>query len=157
MSELQDWKFRLAEPSDAAAFSKWSISNPLIAQKDIDAAQKKNNPTVVYFAVENPAGKVVVFAPVYAQMVIAHLGFAPESTAEGRKQAMQVGVNGIMDFAAKWGVREVVTLSKEEYPVAQWALQHGFDLEPRQLLKLDMNKQAAKAEEEIPCVQIAPK
>lgn len=154
MSEIQGWKFRLAVPSDAESFSKWVTTNPFIAPQDVAAAQKDKNPTVVYFAVENPDGVVVAFAPIYAQMVIAHLGFNPETTPEDRKAAMRLGLNGIIEFAALYGIREIVTLSKGEYPVAQWALDHGFDLEPRQLLRLDINKQAALAEEQNICAPI---
>lgn len=157
MSEIQGWKFRLAEPRDAADFSKWVAINPLIAPSDVEAAQKKNNPSVIYFAVENPEGIVATFAPVYVQAVIAHLGFNPETASEDRKTALQVGINGIISFFALYGIREIVTLSKAGYPVAKWALDHGFDLEPRQLLRLDMNKQAALAEVENQCVPIQDK
>jgi hypothetical protein len=148
MSETPGWKFRLAAPTDAENFAKWVAMNPLIEASDVAAAQKTANPTVIYFAAENPDGVVVTFAPVYVQAIIAHLGFNPDATSEDRKIALQLGINGIIEFFALYGIREIVTLSKEGYPVAQWALGHGFDLEPRQVLRLDMNKQAALAEKE---------
>jgi hypothetical protein len=140
MSETKGWTFRLAELRDAEAFTAWTLTNPQIDQGDIQSAKKKNNPTTMYFAVESPDGRVIGFVPVYMQALLAHLVFNPESTSEERKQAMRTGMSGLVNYIAPWGVREIVTLSREEYPVAQWALKNGFDLEPRQLLKFDMNK-----------------
>jgi hypothetical protein len=157
MSETTDWAFRLAEASDAEAFTKWTFENPLIDPKDIQAAKKKNNPTAMYFAVDSPDGRVIAFAPVYMQALLAHLVFNPESTSEERKQAMQMGMSGLIHILSEWGIREIVTMSKEEYPVAQWALKNGFDLEPRQLLKFDMNKVLPVAKEENTCAPVAEK
>jgi hypothetical protein len=157
MSETSGWKFRLAAPADAENFAKWVAMNPLIEASDVVAAQKTANPTVIYFAVENPDGVVVTFAPVYVQALISHLGFNPDATPEDRKIALQFGLNGIIEFFALYGIREIVTLSKEGYPVGKWALSHGFDLEPRQLLRLDMHKQAALAEKEQICAPVATK
>lgn len=50
MSEGRGWKFRLAEATDAKAFTDWLLSNPHIELNDVAAAQKDKNPTVVYFA-----------------------------------------------------------------------------------------------------------
>jgi hypothetical protein len=146
MSELTGWKFRLAEPRDSESFAKWVNGNPLIAAEDVEAAKKENNPTVVFFVVENPDGVAVGFAPVYAQGVISHLAFSPESTPAERKVALQLGLNGIMAFFAQYGIREIAMISKEDYPVAKWAVSQGFEAEPRQLFRLDMVKQAALAE-----------
>jgi hypothetical protein len=143
MSEIvekaPEWNFRLAGATDAEAFTKWAFENPQIDRADIWAATKKKNPTVVFFAVEKD-GVVQTFAPFYAQMILAHLGFNPDAGAEDRKHALQVMLDGASAFAVQYGIREIVTLSKEEYPVAQWAMKNGFDLEPRQVLKLDLNK-----------------
>jgi hypothetical protein len=147
MSEVTGWKFRLAVPEDAEAFAKWVNGNPLIAAEDVEASKKENNPTVVYFVAENPDGVAVGFAPVYVQAVISHLAFSPESTAAERKIALQLGLNGIMGFVAQYGIREIAMISKENYPVAKWAVSQGFELEPRQLFRLDMVKQAALAKE----------
>ena len=140
MSETNGWKFRLAEARDSADFVQWTIANPLIDQKDVQAAKKKNNPTAMYFAVENAEGKIIGFVPIYLQILLAHLVFNPESTAAERKQGMAVGMEGLIHFAAGQGLREIVTMSKAEYPVAKWALANGFDLEERQLLKFEINK-----------------
>ena len=140
MSETQGWKFRLAEPTDAEAFAEWTLSNPQIDPKDIEAAKRKNNPTVLYFVAEDSEGRVIAFAPLYWQMVLAHLVFNPEAEGKDRLHAMQVLLKGAIVQAAQIGIREIVTLSKENYPVAKWAVKHGFDLEPRQIFKFDINR-----------------
>ena len=142
---MSEWKFRLAEPADAEAFIQWRHANPQIDLADTLAAQKKNNPTVVIFAVEKD-GVVQAFAPLYAQMVLAHLVFNPDAAGRDKLKAMKALINGVSAFAVQYGVREIVTLSKEEYPVAQWAMKHGFDMEPRQIFKLDLNKVLATVE-----------
>ena len=140
MSETSGWKFRLAEASDAEAFTAWLVSNPQIDPKDVAAAQKAKNPTTVYFAVENPDGIVVTFAPVYMQMTIPHLVLNPETTADDRKKSLQVLLDGLMAFAVQFDIREITMLSLEQYPMAQWALNHGFDVDPRQFFKFDINR-----------------
>lgn len=137
---MSEWKFRLAEPTDAAAFSEWAGRNPLIDPKDLEASRTEKNPTVVFFAVEDDHGKVIAFAPIYCMMMLAHLGFNPDSSGEERKKAMQMLLDGAIAFAVQFGIREIGTLSKEEYPVARWGMKHGFDLEPRQFFKFDINK-----------------
>ena len=137
---MSEMTCRLAEPADAEAFTNWTLSNPQIDPKDIEAAKKKNNPTVVYFAAENSDGKVIAFAPVYVQMILAHLVFDPAATGEERKQAMESMLQGGIAYAFELGIREIVTLSKEEYGVAKWAVKHGFELDSRQFFKLDIRK-----------------
>lgn len=136
---MSKWEFRLAGPADAEAFSRWVVQNPQVDRADIEAGKKKNNPTVVFFAVEKD-GIVQAFAPLYCQMTLAHLGFNPEAEGKDKLHAMQMLIDGVAAFAVQYGVHEITTLSKETYPVAQWAVKHGFDLEPRQVLKLDLNK-----------------
>jgi hypothetical protein len=137
---MSEMKFRLAVPTDAEAFSRWVIDNPQIDPKDVEAAQKKNNPTVLYFAVENSDGVVVMFAPFYLQLTLAHLGFNPATDAEERKHAMAAMLDGVIAFGVQYGIREFTTVSQEKYPVARWALAHGFSQEPRQLFKFDVNR-----------------
>jgi hypothetical protein len=140
MSEI-GWNFRLADERDAEDFVAWTLSNPLIDPKDIESAKKKNNPTAMYFAVENPEGKVVGFVPTYVQLLLAHLVFNPDSTSAERKQAMAEGMAGLVRYASRLGINEIVTMSRESYPVAQWALRNGFETDPRQLLKFELNKE----------------
>lgn len=148
MSATDGWKFRLAVPEDAEAFTQWTLTNPQIDPKDIEAAKKDNNPTVLFFAVENADGKVISFAPIYIQSVLAHLVFNPEATGRERLTALQMALNGVVSFSVGLGVREIVTLSKAEYGVAKWAMKHGFELEPRQVFKFDINQVLAVAKEE---------
>ena len=150
---MSEWKFRGAEPADAEAFAKWIENNPLIDPKDVTAAAKKNQPTVLYFVVEKD-GVPVAFAPIYVQLAVAHMAFDPDADGRDKLEAMQRLLNGTAMFATQFGIREIVTLSKEKYPVAKWAVKHGFDLEPRQLLKFDINKVLAVAEEESKCVRV---
>lgn len=152
MSETQ-WGFRLAEPADALAFSKWSAENPQIEPKDLLATLKKNNPTTVFFVVTKD-GVPISFAPIYCQMALAYLGFNPESEGKDKLKSLEVMIDGVSAFAVGMGVREIVTLSKEEYGIAQWAVKHDFDLEPRQLFKLDINKILKQAEEETEAKQL---
>jgi hypothetical protein len=157
MSALPGWKFRLAVLEDAEAFTQWTLANPQIDPKDIEAAKKENNPTVLFFAVENADGKVIAFAPVYTQAIVAHLVFNPEADGKECLSAMQMLLNGTVAFEVGMGVREIVTLSKPEYGVAKWAMKHGFDLEPRQVFKFDINKVLAVAKEESTCAVPAEK
>ena len=148
MSEVlskSNWVFRLAVPDDAEAFSRWAAENDQIDQKDLLAGTKAVNPTVLTFAVEDGDGKVVAFAPFYLNAALAHLGFNPEARASEKMKALQTMLDGAAAFFVQFGVREILTLSKPEYGVAQWALTHGFESEPRQLLKYDLNRAMKEA------------
>ncbi len=153
---MSEWVFRGAEPTDAEALALWTLQNAQIEARDVDAAAKKNQPTVLYFVVEKD-GVPVVSGPVYLQLALAHLIFNPEADGRDKLEAMQRLLSGTVAFAVQFGVREIVTLSQENYPVAKWALKHGFDLEPRQSFKFDINKLLAVAEEEQKCVRVAEK
>lgn len=142
---MSGWTFRLAEQADAEAFSRWAAENPQIDQKDLKAGMKANNPTVLTFVAEKD-GKAVAFAPIYLSAVLAHLGFDPEAPAADRKAALNVLNDGVMALMAAFGIREIQTLTKPDYPVAQWALAHHYEAEPRTLLKLDLNKEMAVSE-----------
>jgi len=137
---MAEWSFRLAEPTDAPAFAQWTASNPQIDPADIQAAQKAQNPTVLYFVVTKD-GVPVAFAPVYVAAVLAHLGFDPLSSGKDRLKALGVLKDGVVAFMTQYGVREVQTLSKPDYGVAKWALAHGFEMDGRNLFKLDVNRE----------------
>ncbi len=83
---MSEWSFRGAEPADAEAFAKWVEANPQIEPSDIDAAAKKNQPTVLYFTVEKD-GVPIAFAPVYLQIALAHLGFNPDADGKDKLEA----------------------------------------------------------------------
>ena len=137
---MSEWKFRFANVDDANDFSRWAAHNQQIDQKDLIASLGSKNPTVIYLAVENPEGKVILFAPFYCQMTLPFLGFNPDAEPKEKLKAMEVLTDGATAFAVQYGVREITTLSQPEYPVAQWGLKHGFRLEDRQTLTLDINK-----------------
>jgi hypothetical protein len=139
-----EWTFRLATPADAASFAKWIAENSSIDAVDKLAATHDQNPTVLWFVMEKD-GIVQAFAPLYLQMTLPHLGFNPDAAAEDRKEALTRLMNGVSAFAVQFGIREITTLSKERYPIAKWAIAHGFDLDSRQVLKLDLNKVMASA------------
>jgi hypothetical protein len=151
---MSEWKFRLAEPADAPAFSKWSAENPQIEQKDLIATLKAKNPTCLFFVAEED-GVVISFAPVYCQFALAHLAFNPEANGKQKMRALNTLLDGVMAFAVQYGIREITTLSKPEYGVAKWAVANGFVEEERQLFKFDINKVLEEAKPE--CAPVAEK
>ena len=141
---MSEWKFRLAEPADAEAFSRWAATNPQIDQKDLLAGMGKNNPTVLFFVADHK-GVAISFAPVYLSATLAHLAFNPDARASEKMQSLNVLTDGVSALMVQYGVREITTLSKEDYGVAKWAVANGFEKEDRQLFKLDLNKILAEA------------
>lgn len=137
--------FRLAEPRDAEAFSRWVSESQQVDAGDVKAASTKQNPTTLFFAVEDETGEVVAFAPFYCQLALGYLAFNPAKNAAARKQALRTMLDGVMAFAVKMGLREITTLSKENYPVAKWAMDNGFEVDARQTFKFDINKVLATA------------
>jgi len=139
-----NWEFRLATPADASAFAKWVAENPQIDPRDIAAAQSKTNPTVLYF-VATKDGAPVAFAPLHCVAMLDHLAFDPESEGRDRLKALQTLIDGATAFFVQFGVREIQTLTKEEYPVGAWALKHGFEKDDRETFRMDINKLMAPA------------
>ena len=70
-------------------------------------------------------------------------------------QSLNVLTDGVSALMVQYGVREITTLSKEDYGVAKWAVANGFEKEDRQLFKLDLNKILAEAENT--CAPVAAK
>lgn len=136
---MSEWKFRAASPEDAKDFAQWAIENPLTDRRDIQASTSKKNPTVLTFAIENDEGKAILFAPLYLSYTLGYLGFNPDSTAAERKRALQMILDGVVAFIAQFGIREITTLTKRGYPVAEWALKHGFEADDRETFKFDIN------------------
>lgn len=136
----ESYTFRLAEPNDAPAFEAWIADNPQIDPKDLEAGMKRNNPTVLTFAVCDPSGKVILFAPVYAVMNLAYIAMNPEARASEKMQALATLLDGAAAFAVQFGVREINTLTRSDYGVAKWALAHGFEVDARELFRCDLNK-----------------
>ena len=154
---MSEMIFRLSEPADAPAFSKWAAQNPQIEQRDLIATLKAKNPTCLFFVVEED-GVPTLFAPCYCQMALAHLAFNPDADGKQKLRALNTVLNGVMAFAVQYGMREITTLTKKEYGVAKWALANGFEEEDRQLYKFDINKilDAAKPKEEEAKPECAP-
>ena len=137
MYRKPEWTFRLAVPTDAPAFAQWATENPLIDREDVQAGLSQNNPTAVVFVAELD-GVPMAFAPFYCQMALAHLGFNPESRGTEKLKALQVMLDGVAMFSYQMGIRELVTLSKKDYPVAKWAESKGFEPDSREQFKLNL-------------------
>ena len=138
------WSFRLAQPEDAQAFANWAAHNPQIDSADLEAGMAKTNPTVLTFVAEKD-GVPVAFAPVYLTATLAHLAFSPEVEGMDRLRALNVLKDGVAAFMVQHGIMEIQTKTIEGYPVAQWALKHGFEIDGRQTLTLDLNHEMVEA------------
>lgn len=136
---MSDYTFRFAEEKDAPAISQWVAENSQIDPIDVQAGLKTNSPTAVYFVVEKD-GKPVAFAPFICVMQLCHLGFDPEARAAEKLKALNVMLDGAIAFAVQYGIRQITTLTKEDYGIAKWAAAHGFEKDGRDLFRLDINK-----------------
>ena len=143
---MSEWVFRQAKPEDAQSFAEWAAHNPQIDPKDLKAGTQKYNPTVLTFVAEKD-GKAVAFAPVYMSAMLAHLGFDPASDGRDRLHSLQTLLDGLMAFYVQFGIRSITTLSKPEYPVAQWAMKHHFEKDGRDLFALNLNKEMGLEED----------
>lgn len=136
---MAEWTYRIATADDAGAFAEWVKLNPEIDRADVQRTIKGNNPTCI-FLVACYDNQPIAFAPVYCQMHLAHLAFAPEARASQKLRA----VAGLLDFATavavQFGIREITTLSQESYPMGKVALRAGFEKDNRQLFRFDINK-----------------
>lgn len=141
---MSEWAFGLAEPADAEVFSAGVLGNPQVDPQDMLAGQGKKNPTVLTFVVKKD-GVAVAFAPVYLAAVLAHLSLNPDTRASEKIQALEMLRDGVMAFMVQFGIREIQTLSKPEYGVAKWAVDHGFEQDGRSLFRLDLNKEMTEA------------
>ncbi len=133
---MQDeYTVRLAGADDSERFAKWIGGSTQIPVEDVKASLKENNPTSVVLVIEKH-GEVVLFAPLYAVARLAFIGFNPEAAGRERLKALDALKKASQAFWGMHGVNEIETLTMEDYPVAQWALKHGFTLERRQVVKL---------------------
>ena len=118
---MQDeYTVRLAGADDSERFAKWIGGSTQIPVEDVKASLKE----------------VVLFAPLYAVARLAFIGFNPEAAGRERLKALDALKKASQAFWGMHGVNEIETLTMEDYPVAQWALKHGFTLERRQVVKL---------------------
>ena len=127
--------FRLAEEKDSAPFAAWIGQSTQIPIEDVKASLKENNPTSITLVIEDAQGKPILFAPTFAVAVLGFLGFNPESDPMERLSALEVLQGTAQAFWREHGVTEIDVLTREDYPVAKWALRHGAEIEPRQLLR----------------------
>jgi hypothetical protein len=128
----EGFAFRLANEGDAEDFAKWVAENPLTDRRDAISAIK--NPTTLFFVVTKD-DVPVAFVPFYQSITIAHLGFNPAMDGKDRLRALEMLLKAVAGFAEVINVREINTLSKTEYPMAAWALKHGFEKDDRELFR----------------------
>jgi len=128
--------FRLADEHDSQPFADWIGQSTQIPVEDVKASLKENNPTSVTLVIEDGQGKPILFAPTYCIAMLGFLGFNPDSGALERARALEVLRGTLQAFWKQFGVLEVAVLTKEDYPVAQWAAKHGFETETRQLMRM---------------------
>ena len=127
------YALRLAIPQDAKAFADITAADILarrVDMREVVAAKKATNPTVLTFVVEKD-GVPVVFAPIYLVAQLAHMGFAPESSYSDRKEAMKALLNGVSAFMAENGVMELGALCPEGHPVKAWGIANGYTADDR--------------------------
>lgn len=135
---------RIANENDAEPFAQWISESTQIPFEDVQASLKEFNPTSVTLVIECD-GKVLLFAPTYAVALLGFIGFNPEADGRERVKALDAIKKAAQTFWGMHGVTTIATLSREDYPVAKWALKHGFGLEPRQVLVLTSKPESVKA------------
>jgi len=132
---MDEYTVRIAGAEDSEPFARWISESTQIPVHDVLASLKQNNPTSVTLVIEKD-GEVVLFAPTYALAMLAFIGFNPEKEGRERLRALDALKKAASAFWQMHGVNEIATLTREDYPIAQWALRHGFVQESRQVLKL---------------------
>ena len=132
---VDEYTVRLAGAEDSEPFAKWIAESTQIPVEDVKASFKENNPTSITLVIEKD-GEVILFAPLYAVARLAFIGFNPEKLGRERLKAMDALKKASQAFWGMHGINEIDVLTMEGYPVAQWALKHGFAIEERQVLKL---------------------
>lgn len=132
---MDEYTVRLAGAEDSERFAAWISSSTQIPIQDVKASLKENNPTSVTLVIEKN-GEVILFAPTYALAMLAFIGFNPEAEGREKIKALDALKKAAQAFWGMHGVNEITTLTREDYPIAQWALKHEFVPESRQLLKL---------------------
>ena len=127
------YTLRLAIPQDAKEFAGITIADLAarrVDMREVIAAKKATNPTVLTFVIEKD-GVPVLFAPIYLVAMLAHMGFAPESSHSDRKEAMRALLDGVSAFMAENGVQELGALCPEGHPVKAWGVANGYTAEDR--------------------------
>lgn len=135
---------RIATEADSEAFAKWIGESKDIPFEDVRASLKDANPTSVTLVIELD-GKVLLFFPTWAVALLGFIGFNPEATPRERVMALDACKRSAQAFWGMHGVTSIATLTNEDYPVAKWALNHGFVKEERQVLVLSSKADSVKA------------
>ena len=135
---------RVAQASDSEQFAQWIADSTHIPSEDVQDSLKESNPTSITLVIEEN-GKTILFAPTYAIALLGFIGFNPETDLRERVRALDAIKRAAQAFWGMYGVTEIATLTMEHYPIAQWALKHGFELDPRQIVKLKMKRGEGKA------------
>lgn len=128
--------YRPATKEDAPLLEKWARENPDIPRKDIQATHTNTTGAIVV----EEGGVPVLIVPFYMLMQLAYLGFNPEAGAKSRVKAMQLMLGALAEYATKIGINEIQTMSMEGYPVAKWAVKHGFEKENREAFVYRIHK-----------------
>lgn len=126
---------RIAQESDSEEFAEWISQSKHIPIDDVRASLKENNPTSVTLVIELD-GKVLLFAPTYAVALLGFIGFNPDAEPRERIKALEAIKNAAQAFWGMHGVTSIATLTREDYPIARWAMNHGFEVDTRQVLVL---------------------
>jgi hypothetical protein len=126
---------RIADERDSQPFAEWIAKSKQIPADDVKASLKEANPTSVTLVVEQD-GEVILFAPFYAIALLGFIGFNPNTGVEQRRQGLEHMKKAAQAFWGMYGITTITTLSREKYPIAHWAMNHGFTVEKRQLFTL---------------------
>jgi hypothetical protein len=135
---------RIADASDAELFAEWIADSTHIPYQDVQDSLKESNPTSVTLVMEQD-GKVLLFFPTYAIAMLGFIGFNPDTSDLERLRALDAAKRAAQAFWSTYGVTEIATLTKEHYPIAQWAMRHGFEMDERQIVKLKTKPAEGKA------------
>lgn len=133
---MKSLTFRLADQRDVEPLSQWVGESTQIPIRDVQASLKENSPTSVMMVIEDEEGKTILAAPTYAVAMLGFIIFNPEASGRERIHGLEALKGAAQAFWASYGVTEINTLTHEHYQVAQWAQKHGFELEPRKVLRL---------------------
>ena len=126
---------RIADERDSQPFAEWIAASKHIPIEDVKASLKDANPTSVTLVVEQD-GKVILFAPFYSIALLGFIGFNPDANPRERVEGLEKMRQAAQAFWGMYGVTTIATLSKEKYPIARWAMDHGFTVEKRQMFVL---------------------
>lgn len=135
LHKMKNINLRFANSEDAVPFAEWAANNEDIPRKDIESAMAA--PGLATLVVEID-GTPILYVPLYAVLNIAYLGFNPAARRTQRLVAMDAMLKALEEFARQNKISEVQTLSKEEYPIAKWAIKHGFKVDSRNPLTFEV-------------------